>query len=166
MPAWHALADVDGEECEPGSHVKFEGWEFQTHRHATVSSSRDFDRLIGIDILILRVRQMEHQSIIIKGRASRLLSRLARTVRASRRVNGMDFIVASRNSHCQPRHPVGNNISEKSPRLIGQGLKDVLCILGSMLPSLMGLPNPAWRFLGNVVSHIDCQASVECGMKK
>jgi len=27
------------------------------------------------------------------------------------------------------------------------------------------LPNPAWLFLGNVVSHMDFQASVEMGMK-
>ena len=34
-----------------------------------------------------------------------------------------------------------------------QGLNDVSCILGSMLSSLVGLPNPAWLCLGNVVSH-------------
>ena len=50
---------------------------------------------------------------------------------------------------------VGNNISEKWPRRIGQGLNDVSCILGSVLSSLMGLPYPAWLFLGNVVSHMD-----------
>ena len=49
---------------------------------------------------------------------------------------------------------VGNNISEKLPRRIGQGLNDVSCILGSMWSSLMGLPYPAWLFLGNVVSHM------------
>ncbi len=49
----------------------------------------------------------------------------------------------------------GNNISETYPRRIGQGLKDVTCILGRMLSSLMGLPNPAWVSLGYVVSHMD-----------
>ncbi len=49
---------------------------------------------------------------------------------------------------------VGNNISETYPRRIGQGLNDASCILSSMLSSLMGLPNPAWVSLGNVVSHM------------
>ena len=50
---------------------------------------------------------------------------------------------------------VGNNISETYPRRIGQGLNDASCILGSMLSSLMGLSNPAWVSLGNVVSHME-----------
>jgi hypothetical protein len=49
---------------------------------------------------------------------------------------------------------VGNNISETYPRRIGQGLNDESCILSSMLSSFMGLPNPAWVSLGNVVSHM------------
>jgi len=51
---------------------------------------------------------------------------------------------------------VGNNISETYPRRIGQGLYDKPCILGSMLSSLIGLPNPAWVSLGNIVSHMGC----------
>ena len=38
--------------------------------------------------------------------------------------------------------------------LIGQGRNDDSCMLGSMLFSLVDLPNPAWVFLGNVVSHM------------
>jgi hypothetical protein len=49
---------------------------------------------------------------------------------------------------------VGNNISETYPRRIGQGLNDASCMLNRMLSSLMGLPNPAWVSLGNVVSHM------------
>ena len=52
---------------------------------------------------------------------------------------------------------VGNNISETYPRRIGQGLNDASGILGSMLSSLMGLSNPAWVSLGNVVSHMGPQ---------
>ncbi len=51
---------------------------------------------------------------------------------------------------------VGNNISETYPRRIWQGLDYASCILRSMLSSLMGLPNPAWVSLGNVVSHMGC----------
>ena len=55
------------------------------------------------------------------------------------------------------RHHRINNISEKYPRRIGQGLNDVSCILGSMSSSLVGLLNPAWVCLGNFVSHMaDC----------
>ena len=52
---------------------------------------------------------------------------------------------------------VGNNICETYPRWIGQGLNEASCMLGSMLSSLMGLPNPAWVSLANVVSHIGSQ---------
>ena len=31
-------------------------------------------------------------------------------------------------------------------------------VVGSMLPSLMGLPNPTWLFLANVVSHMGSDA--------
>ena len=49
---------------------------------------------------------------------------------------------------------VGNNISETYPRRIWQGPNEASCMLGSMLSSWMGLPNPAWVSLGNVVSHL------------
>jgi len=35
------------------------------------------------------------------------------------------------------------------------GLNDASCMLNRMLSSLMGLPNPAWVSLGNVVSIMD-----------
>ncbi len=47
---------------------------------------------------------------------------------------------------------VRNNIFETYPRRIGQVLNDVSCVLGSMLSSFMGLPNPTWVSL--VVSHM------------
>ena len=53
---------------------------------------------------------------------------------------------------------VGNNISENYPRRIGQGLNDASCMLNRMLSSLMGLPNPAWVSLGNVVSHMGAKS--------
>jgi hypothetical protein len=56
------------------------------------------------------------------------------------------------------RNHVGNNISETYPRRIGQGLNYASCILISMLSSLMGLPNPAWVSLGNVVSHMGAKS--------
>ncbi len=49
---------------------------------------------------------------------------------------------------------VGNNICENYPRRIGQGLNDASCILCGMISSFVGLPNPAWVILANVVSHM------------
>ncbi len=43
---------------------------------------------------------------------------------------------------------------------------DVSCILGSMLYSLMGLPNPAWVSLGNVVSHVVADAGCSYGQSQ
>ena len=57
---------------------------------------------------------------------------------------------------------MGNNLSEKYPRLIGQGRNDASCIPGSMLLSLVDLPNPTWAFLGNVVSHMGDDAIRIC----
>ncbi len=57
---------------------------------------------------------------------------------------------------------VGNNISETYPRRIGQGLNDASCMLNRMLSSLIGLPNPAWVSLGNVVSHMGTCTSCDC----
>jgi hypothetical protein len=48
----------------------------------------------------------------------------------------------------------GAYICENYPRRIGQGLNDASCMLGGMLSSLVGLPNPAWEILANVVSHM------------
>ncbi len=59
---------------------------------------------------------------------------------------------AKSRSFCSPYHTahVGNSICETYPRMIGQGLNEAACILGSMLSSLMGLPNQAWVSLANV----------------
>jgi hypothetical protein len=49
---------------------------------------------------------------------------------------------------------VGNNVSDAHPRRIGNRLNDESCMLIIMLSSLLGLPNPAWVSLGNVVHHM------------
>ena len=56
---------------------------------------------------------------------------------------------------------VGDNICERYPRQIVQGLNDASCTLGSVLSSLVGLPNPAWVSLANVVYHMDDVASLQ-----
>ncbi len=76
---------------------------------------------------------------------------------------------AKSRSFCSPYHTahVGKSICETYPRMIGQGLNEAACMLGSMLSSLMGLPNQAWVSLANAVSHMayrQCDQLRECSI--